>query len=270
MLSSRAQIVGVAVESSPLPLVDSNQGNPNQSRPAEPPATLDPMCHQCSTYCRWHWYLPRPEVLPGAFRCREMQCRLLFDRKLWPPTSQPCLYPPLLLPMMINEPTELKIPQNFYNAYLLSENGGPNGTGCSLYTQTWNKPCAINCVQNRGADIYIISNSYGFTLNPWTRAISEHFRIWLLANLGLDVFPMSDVMKLRRYGWVTKIPGTTSYKAGLGSDRPAALTPRKFCDTPLNFLIKYQHYTLIIKYTCEWYSCLYNMYLLEFDRTASS
>lgn len=57
-------------------------------------------------------------------------------------------------------------PCNFFNAYLLTKNGLPDGTACSLYTIPWGNQYATNCEQHRGSDHYTIDNSYGYSLNP--------------------------------------------------------------------------------------------------------
>lgn len=55
---------------------------------------------------------------------------------------------------------------NFFNAYFLSKNNIPDGTYCSLYTQTWGKQYSTNYGQYRGSNYYSISSSYGFSLSP--------------------------------------------------------------------------------------------------------
>ncbi|KAL8668871.1 MAG: hypothetical protein Q9168_006516 [Polycauliona sp. 1 TL-2023] len=55
---------------------------------------------------------------------------------------------------------------NFYNVYLLSKNNVPQGTYCSLYTQTWDKKYSTNVGQYRGSDYYSVSSSYAYTLAP--------------------------------------------------------------------------------------------------------
>lgn len=56
--------------------------------------------------------------------------------------------------------------QNFFNAYLLSKNGAPDGTACALYTIPWGTQYATNCDQFRGSDHWTIDNSYGYNLVP--------------------------------------------------------------------------------------------------------
>ncbi|KAF4780165.1 hypothetical protein HER10_EVM0009892 [Colletotrichum scovillei] len=53
---------------------------------------------------------------------------------------------------------------NFFNAYVLSKNNVPQGTYCSLYTQSWDKSYSTNVGQWRGSDYYSVSSSYGYTL----------------------------------------------------------------------------------------------------------
>ena len=52
---------------------------------------------------------------------------------------------------------------NFFNAYVLSQNGVPQGLYCSLYTQAWAPSYATNHGQTRGSDRYTISRSYAYT-----------------------------------------------------------------------------------------------------------
>ena len=54
--------------------------------------------------------------------------------------------------------------QAFFNAYVLSENGVPQGTYCAFYTQHWGAQYAVNCGQDRGSDVYTVSNSYSYDL----------------------------------------------------------------------------------------------------------
>ncbi|MCJ1337185.1 hypothetical protein MMC09_002466 [Bachmanniomyces sp. S44760] len=53
---------------------------------------------------------------------------------------------------------------NFFNSYVLSEDDVPQGTYCSLYTQSWDKSYSTNYGQYRGSDYYGVSSSYGYTL----------------------------------------------------------------------------------------------------------
>ncbi|KAL8923931.1 MAG: hypothetical protein Q9208_004368 [Pyrenodesmia sp. 3 TL-2023] len=53
----------------------------------------------------------------------------------------------------------------FFNAYVLSMNGVPQGLYCSMYTQTWAASYATNYGQYRGTDRYTVSRSYSYTLN---------------------------------------------------------------------------------------------------------
>ena len=55
----------------------------------------------------------------------------------------------------------------FFNAYVLSENGVPQGLYCSLYNETWTRDYATNYGQYRGSDRYTVSRSYSYALtNP--------------------------------------------------------------------------------------------------------
>ncbi|KAI4275755.1 MAG: hypothetical protein LQ337_002997 [Flavoplaca oasis] len=53
----------------------------------------------------------------------------------------------------------------FFNAYVLSMNGVPQGLYCSLYTQVWAASYATNYGQYRGTDRYTVSRSYSYSLN---------------------------------------------------------------------------------------------------------
>ncbi|KAF2220058.1 hypothetical protein BDZ85DRAFT_166488, partial [Elsinoe ampelina] len=53
---------------------------------------------------------------------------------------------------------------SFYNSYVLSKNGAPQGTYCSLYTKAWTNSVATNYGQYRGSGYYSVSQSYGWTL----------------------------------------------------------------------------------------------------------
>ncbi|KAK6004336.1 hypothetical protein QM012_008198 [Aureobasidium pullulans] len=55
-------------------------------------------------------------------------------------------------------------PCNFFNSYVLSKNGSPQGTYCSMYTSTWDKSYSTNYGQYRGSDRYTVGQSYGWTL----------------------------------------------------------------------------------------------------------
>ena len=55
----------------------------------------------------------------------------------------------------------------FFDAYVLSENGIPQGLYCALYNETWAPSYATNHGQTRGSDRYTISRSYSYSLqNP--------------------------------------------------------------------------------------------------------
>ncbi|MCJ1239184.1 hypothetical protein MMC14_007177 [Varicellaria rhodocarpa] len=53
----------------------------------------------------------------------------------------------------------------FFNAYVLSEDGVPQGLYCSLYNETWAASYATNYGQYRGSDRYTVSRSYGYSLS---------------------------------------------------------------------------------------------------------
>ncbi|KAL8845901.1 MAG: hypothetical protein Q9221_008968 [Calogaya cf. arnoldii] len=53
----------------------------------------------------------------------------------------------------------------FFNAYVLSMNGVPQGLYCSMYTQVWAASYATNYGQYRGTDRYTVSRSYSYSLN---------------------------------------------------------------------------------------------------------
>ncbi|KAL8837439.1 MAG: hypothetical protein Q9170_002524 [Blastenia crenularia] len=53
----------------------------------------------------------------------------------------------------------------FFNAYVLSMNGIPQGLYCSMYTQVWAASYATNYGQYRGTDRYTVSRSYSYSLN---------------------------------------------------------------------------------------------------------
>lgn len=55
----------------------------------------------------------------------------------------------------------------FFNAYVLSEDGIPQGLYCSLYNETWAPSYATNRGQYRGSMRYTVSRSYSYSLkNP--------------------------------------------------------------------------------------------------------
>ncbi|KAL9008752.1 MAG: hypothetical protein Q9173_006155, partial [Seirophora scorigena] len=54
----------------------------------------------------------------------------------------------------------------FFNAYVLSMNGVPQGLYCSMYTQVWAASYATNYGQYRGTDRYTVSRSFSYSLNP--------------------------------------------------------------------------------------------------------
>ncbi|MCJ1229635.1 hypothetical protein MMC12_006304 [Toensbergia leucococca] len=53
----------------------------------------------------------------------------------------------------------------FFNAYVLSENGVPQGLYCSLYTETWAPSYGTNYGQYRGSNRYTVSESYSYSLS---------------------------------------------------------------------------------------------------------
>ncbi|MCJ1229605.1 hypothetical protein MMC12_006274 [Toensbergia leucococca] len=55
----------------------------------------------------------------------------------------------------------------FFNAYVLSDNGVPQGLYCTLYNETWGPSYATNYGQTRGSDEYAVSDSYSYSVtNP--------------------------------------------------------------------------------------------------------
>ena len=52
----------------------------------------------------------------------------------------------------------------FFNVYVLSENGIPQGLYCSLYTEIWAPSYATNRGQYRGSNRYTVSRSYSYSL----------------------------------------------------------------------------------------------------------
>jgi hypothetical protein len=54
---------------------------------------------------------------------------------------------------------------NFFNSYVLSKNGDPQGTYCAMYTGTWAKSYSTNYGQYRGSDRYTVGQSYGWTMS---------------------------------------------------------------------------------------------------------
>ncbi|OLN86962.1 hypothetical protein CCHL11_04527 [Colletotrichum chlorophyti] len=53
---------------------------------------------------------------------------------------------------------------NFFNSFILSEDGVPQGTYCAMYTQSWDKSYSTNVGQWRGSDYFSVSQSYGYSL----------------------------------------------------------------------------------------------------------
>ena len=56
-------------------------------------------------------------------------------------------------------------PQVFFNAYVLSKDGMPQGLYCSMYNQTWGPSYGTNYGQYRGSDRYTVSESYSYSKN---------------------------------------------------------------------------------------------------------
>ncbi|MCJ1404934.1 hypothetical protein MMC11_008160 [Xylographa trunciseda] len=52
----------------------------------------------------------------------------------------------------------------FFNAYVLSEDGIPQGLYCSMYNATWAPSYGTNYGQYRGSDRYTVSDSYSYSL----------------------------------------------------------------------------------------------------------
>ncbi|RDW56507.1 hypothetical protein BP5796_13148 [Coleophoma crateriformis] len=52
---------------------------------------------------------------------------------------------------------------SFFNTYLLSKNGVPQGQYCAMYTEPWSNTYAVNSGQNRGNDKYTVSYSFSYT-----------------------------------------------------------------------------------------------------------
>lgn len=52
----------------------------------------------------------------------------------------------------------------FFNMYLLSKNGVPEGRYCSFYSQSWGLQYAVNKGQWRGADRYDVSHSVSYQM----------------------------------------------------------------------------------------------------------
>jgi hypothetical protein len=55
-------------------------------------------------------------------------------------------------------------PCNFFNSYILIQNGVPQGTYCSMYTRAWDVSYAVNTGQTRGSSVYTIAESFGYSL----------------------------------------------------------------------------------------------------------
>ena len=58
------------------------------------------------------------------------------------------------------------VPCTFFNAYVLSKNGVPQGLYCAIYNATWDKSYATNHVRyDQQGSNYTVSQSYGYTTN---------------------------------------------------------------------------------------------------------
>jgi hypothetical protein len=53
---------------------------------------------------------------------------------------------------------------NFFNSYILLQNGVPLGTYCSLYTRSWSTSYATNTGQTRASGVYTIAESFSYSL----------------------------------------------------------------------------------------------------------
>jgi hypothetical protein len=53
-------------------------------------------------------------------------------------------------------------PCNFFNSYILTKNGVPLGTYCSLYTQSWDESYAVNTGYYYGDDVYAVAGSASY------------------------------------------------------------------------------------------------------------
>jgi hypothetical protein len=53
---------------------------------------------------------------------------------------------------------------NFFNSYILLQNGVPQGTYCSMYTRAWDPSYATNTGQTRADGVYTIAGSLTYTL----------------------------------------------------------------------------------------------------------
>ncbi|KAF6234104.1 hypothetical protein HO173_007523 [Letharia columbiana] len=58
------------------------------------------------------------------------------------------------------------MPCNFFNAWVGVLGGVVDGTHCAEYTQPWGKPYDTNYGQMRGNQVYSVTQSYGYSLNP--------------------------------------------------------------------------------------------------------
>jgi hypothetical protein len=55
-------------------------------------------------------------------------------------------------------------PCNFFNSYILVQNGVPLGTYCSLYTRSWSSSYATNTGQTSSTGVYTIAESFSYYL----------------------------------------------------------------------------------------------------------
>jgi hypothetical protein len=56
---------------------------------------------------------------------------------------------------------------NQVNVYVLSKNNQPEGTYCSMYSESWAPAYATNQGQYRGSDFYSVSQSYTYELSTY-------------------------------------------------------------------------------------------------------
>ncbi|KAL8650149.1 MAG: hypothetical protein Q9210_003996 [Variospora velana] len=54
----------------------------------------------------------------------------------------------------------------FFNPYVVTKNGVPQGFQCALYTDVWDASYGTNYGYNQGTDRYTISRSFGYSLKP--------------------------------------------------------------------------------------------------------
>ncbi|MCJ1388116.1 hypothetical protein MMC18_000961 [Xylographa bjoerkii] len=81
------------------------------------------------------------------------------------PSPPPISNPSFLIPPNMSHPPPTNDPQLFFNAYVLSLNGLPQGLYCALYNETWSPGYATNYGQYRGSDEYAVSDSYSYAVS---------------------------------------------------------------------------------------------------------